>query len=59
MAQSMKDVPFSPDPINFNFTGVVSRDSIRTVFTYAALHYLDFFAAGIKSAYLQVPTSEK
>ena len=49
----------NPDPIDSNFAGVCSRDSVRIVFTYAALNALNMYAADIKSAYLQAPTSEK
>jgi hypothetical protein len=38
---------------------VVSRDSIRIAFTYAALNGLDVFAADIRNAYLQAPSSQK
>ena len=58
-ARWVKDGHLSPDPIDSNFAGVVSRESIRIIFTYAALNGLDLCAADIKSAYLQAPTSEK
>jgi hypothetical protein len=38
---------------------LVSRDSIRIAFTYAALHGLDVYAADIRNAYLQAPSSQK
>ena len=38
---------------------MVSRDSIRIAFTYAALNGLDVFAANIRNAYLQAPISQK
>jgi hypothetical protein len=41
------------------YAGVVSRESVRIAFTYAALHDLDVYAADIQNAYLQAPTSEK
>ena len=47
------------DPEGLNFTGVVSRDSIRIIFTYAALNGLEVGAEDIKNAYIQAPTSEK
>ncbi len=47
------------DPIGSTYAGVVSRESIRIVFTYAALNDLDIFAADIKNAYLQAPSSQK
>ena len=58
-ARFVMDGHLCPDPIDLNFAGVVSRDSVRIVFTYAALNELDICAADIKSAYLQAPTSEK
>ena len=58
-ARFVMDGHLCPDPIDSNFAGVVSRDSVRIVFTYAALNELDICAADIKSAYLQAPTSEK
>ena len=36
-ARWVKDGHLSPDPIDSNFDGVVSRESIRIIFTYAAL----------------------
>jgi len=41
------------------YSGVVSRETVRTVFTYAALNGQDVMAADIQNAYLQVPISEK
>ena len=41
------------------YTGVVSRESMRSMLTYAALHDLPVLAADIRNAYLQAPTSEK
>ena len=38
---------------------MVSRDSIQIAFTYAALNGLDVFAADIRNAYLQAPSSQK
>jgi len=40
------------------YAGVVSRESVRIVFTYAALHDLNIYAADMQNAYLQAPTSE-
>ena len=48
-----------PHPIYSNFAGVVSRESIRIAFTYAALNGLQVCAADVKSAYLQAPSSRK
>ena len=58
-ARWVKDGHLSPDPIDSNYAGVVSRESVRIAFTYAALNGLDISAGDIKSAYLQAPTSEK
>ena len=58
-ARWVKDGHLSPDPIDSNYAGVVSRESVRIAFTYAALNRLDIAAADVKSAYLQAPTSEK
>ena len=41
------------------YAGVVSKDTVRIAFMYAALHGLDLFAADIKNAYLQAPITEK
>ena len=38
---------------------VVSRESVRIAFTYAALNNLDVWAADIQNAYLQAPSSQK
>ena len=48
-----------PDPILSTFTGVVSRESVRIAFTYAALNGLQVFAADICNAYLQALSSQK
>ena len=55
----VKDGHLTADPLESNFAGVVSRESVRIAFTYAALNELKVYAADIKSAYLQAPTSEK
>jgi hypothetical protein len=50
----------TPNPIGSRtYAGVVTRDSIRIAFTYAALNGLDIFAADIRNAYLQAPSSQK
>ena len=48
-----------PTPSGTTFAGVVSRDSVRIVLTYAALNGLDVCAADIRNAYLQAPSSQK
>ena len=48
------------DPVGIStYAGVVSRESVRIAFTYAALNGLDVFAADIRNAYLQAPSSQK
>ena len=49
----------TPNPTISTYAGVVSRDSIRIAFTYAALNDIDVWAADIKTAYLQAPSSQK
>jgi len=49
----------TPDIIGSTYAGVVSRESVRIAFTYAALNGLDVFAADIRNAYLQAPSSQK
>ena len=49
----------TPDPIWSTFAGVVSRESVQIAFTYAALNDLQVFAADIRNAYLQAPSSQK
>ena len=58
-ARWVKDGNRTPDPGNSTFAGVVSRESVRIAFTYAALNKLDVCVADIKNAYLQAPSSEK
>ena len=48
-----------PEPSISPYAGVVSRDTVRIAFTYAALNDLDICAADIKNAYLQAPNSER
>ena len=47
------------DPSHSTFAGVVSRESVRISLTYAALNDLEVWAADIRNAYLQAPSSEK
>ena len=49
----------TPDPVGSTYAGVVSRESVRIAFTYAALNDLDVFAADVRNAYLQAPSSQK
>lgn len=48
-----------PDPLYSQFAGVVTRESVRIAFLYAALNQLDVCAADIRNAYLQAPSSRK
>ena len=47
------------DPVISTYAGVVSRESVRIAFTYAALNKIDVCAADIRNAYLQAPSSCK
>ena len=58
-ARWVKDGHRTPDPYESNYAGVVSRESVRIAFTYAALNGLNVAAGDIKSAYLQAPSSER
>ena len=49
----------TPDPIGSTYTEVVSRESVRIAFTYAALNDLDIFAGDIRNAYLRALSSQK
>jgi hypothetical protein len=49
----------TPPPERSTYAGVVSRDSVRIALTYAALNDLDVWAADIRNAYLQAPSSQK
>lgn len=49
----------TPDIIGSTYAGVVSRESVRIAFTYAALNGLQVCAADIRNAYLQAPSSQK
>ena len=49
----------TPDIAGSTYAGVVSRESVRIAFTYAALNGLSIWAADIRNAYLQAPSSQK
>ena len=49
----------TPIPEWSSFSGVVSRESVRIAFIYAALNGLPDCAPDIRNAYLQAPASEK
>ena len=48
-----------PDPIGSAYAGLVSRESVRIVFTNATLNGLDVCTANIQNAYLQAPSLQK
>ena len=58
-ARCVMDGHRTPDPIGSTYAGVVSRESVRVAFTYAALNRLDIWAADIRNVYLQAPSSQK
>ena len=49
----------TPDIEGSTYAGVVSRESVRIIMTYAALNKLPLMAADIRNAYLQAPSSQK
>mgnify|MGYP001272535206 CR=1 FL=1 len=49
----------TPDPVGSTYAGVVSCESVRIAFTYAALNDLDVLAADVRNTYLQAPSSQK
>ena len=49
----------TPDPVGSKYARVVSRESVRIAFTYAALKELDVCMEDIRNVYLQSPTSQK
>ena len=55
----VKDGHKTPEPSWSTYAGVVSRESVRIAFTYAALNGLNVYGADIQNAYLQAPSSEK
>jgi hypothetical protein len=58
-ARWVLDGHLTPNPIGSTYAGVVSRESVRIAFTYAALNDVDICAADIRNAYLQAPSSQK
>ena len=58
-AQWVKGGHKTADPLGSNYAGVVSRESARIAFTYAALNDLDILACDVQNAYIQAPSSEK
>ena len=57
-ARYVMDGHRTAEPTGSTFAGVVSRESVRIAFTYAALNGVDIWAADIMNAYLQAPTTE-
>eukprot|EP00957_Ditylum_brightwellii_P146726 11168987-Ditylum_brightwellii.AAC.1 len=49
----------TPDPVGSMYAGVVSRESVRISFTYAALNNLGVWVANIQNAYLQASSSQR
>ena len=49
----------TPDTVGYTYAGVVSRESVRISFSYAAINVIDVFAADSRNAYLQDPSSQK
>ena len=47
------------DPVVSTYAGVVSQESVRIKFTYAALNILDVWVADVHNAFLQDLCSEK
>lgn len=58
-ARWVKDGHKTADPLGSNYAGVVSRDTVRIAFTYAALNDLNVCAADVQNAYIQAPLLEK
>ena len=58
-ARWVLDGHLTGSPKGSTYAGVVSRDSVRIAFTYAALNDVDICAVDIKNAYLQAPLSQK
>lgn len=49
----------TPQVEGSTYAGVVSRESVRIALTYAAMNDLQVYAADIRNAYLQAPSSQK
>lgn len=56
-ARWVLDGHLTPDVDYSTYAGVVSRESVRIALTYAALNGLDVWAADIRNAYIQAPSS--
>ena len=55
----VKDGHLTKDLNESNFSGVVSRESLRIAFTYAALNNINVYAGDNKYVYLWAPTLEE
>ena len=55
----MLDGHRQPSPEGSTYAGVVSRESVRIAFTYAALNDVDVWACDIQTAYLHNHITEK
>ena len=53
------DDRLTPDSVDSIYAGAISRENVRIAMTYAALLGLDLWAADIKNAFVQAPTTEK
>ena len=49
----------TPDPVGSTYAGVVTHESVRITFIYAAVNNLDVLAADFKNSYLQASSSQK
>ena len=49
----------TPNSVTSTYAVVVSRESVRIAFTYAALNGLDVWAADLQNAFLQAPFYKK
>ena len=49
----------NPNVTGSTYAGVVSQESVRIAFTYAALNNLEVCAADIQNVYLTAPSSQK
>ena len=49
----------TPNPVTSTYAGVVSRESVRIAFTYAALNGLDVWATDVQNAFLQAPCPKR
>ena len=48
----------TPNPVTSTYAGVVSRESVKTAFTYAALNVLVILVPDVQNVFLQAPCSE-